>query len=165
MNDPTSIGSKKSYPSNKSRRKFTRCKPLPNICYFSSWLVFISLILLRPVTFSSATARQPGLSTDIHMIKAFVQKYGKHTVIDVIRELRGGAITLHHKDKYVNSIGRRPAESYVTPKSIAHDIQKIGISLNEFEKLLKDTYKKSSGIGRQTLTVDFRPKKSFFEGS
>lgn len=75
--------------------------------------------------------------SEIQKIEKLISKYGKPFIINWILDKRNDYITLRVGDE-LRDFGGRPGEEYVTSETILIDIENIGITVNELDKLVQE---------------------------
>jgi len=113
---------------------YQRCYT-PIVSPYRSILRAKTLAIILLVFFSNASpyplyAEQTGQS-EKNSISELIDKYGKKTLINIILALRETRITIDVNGTLRDSQGG-PQLAYVTPRSILHDIQQAGISVEQF---------------------------------
>lgn len=75
--------------------------------------------------------------SEIQKIEKLISKYGKPFIINLILDKRNNYITLRVGDE-LRDFGGRPGEEYVTSETILIDIENIGLTVNELDKLVQE---------------------------
>ena len=114
---------------NYQRNYSPKMPPYHQILRTNLLVLFVLGFLLSLPSYSLCA--EPHLQSEVRYLSKLIDAYGKHAIIDWILQLRNGQITVEIDGAFKDSTGQ-PQHSYITPRSLLHDIQKAGLSIAQF---------------------------------
>jgi len=123
---------------NYQRNYSPKMPPYHQILRTNLLVLFVLGFLLSLPSYSLCA--EPHLQSEVRYLSKLIDAYGKHAIIDWILQLRNGQITVEIDGAFKDSTGQ-PQHSYITPRSLLHDIQKAGLSIAQFATELVEVEK------------------------